>query len=249
MRPLTASQLLQVWEQGMNRSPVQQALLLLAAVLPDMSLAALAELSIGRRDAHLLALREQLFGPQLVSVVACPICSQKLEFTCNTSDIRTSEAAELADLFTWRDEEYEAQFRLPNSLDLTAVTRQPEPSDDEVANVQHQLLTRCLISITLQNEAVTVDRLPSPVIEKIVDCMAQADPQADVQLALSCAACGHRWSATFDIVAFLWAEINIWALRTLHEVHRLASAYSWREADILALSAWRRHYYLNLVHV
>jgi uncharacterized protein YbaR (Trm112 family) len=229
----------------MNRPPVQQALLLLAAALPDLPLAALAELSIGRRDAHLLALREQLFGPQLESVVACPVCRQKLEFTCKTTDIQAQEAAESGELFTWRNEDYEAHFRLPNSLDITAVIPQARPPGDEVAEVQWQLLARCLTSITRQNEAITADQLPPAIIEAIVDCMAQADPQADVQLALACAACGHQWSAPFDIVAFLWAEINAWALRTLQEVHRLASAYSWREADILGMSAWRRQFYLR----
>jgi hypothetical protein len=254
MRPLTASHLLQVWEQGMNRPPVQQALLLLAAALPDLSLAVLAELSIGRRDAHLLDLRQQLFGPQLASVVACPVCDQKLEFTCQISDIRMQEVAEPPDTFTWRGQDYEACFRLPNSLDITAVggeevrQSQTTTAEDEAAHIKQQLLARCLISASCGHETVSADELPPTIVEQIVARMAQADPQADVQLALSCAACGHHWSAVFDILAFLWAEITAWAYRTLHEVHRLAAAYSWREADILALSAWRRQYYLNLVH-
>jgi hypothetical protein len=33
----------------------------------------------------------------------------------------------------------------------------------------------------------------------------------------------------------------------LTEVHRLAQAYGWREAEILALSEARRHAYLELV--
>ena len=64
--------------------------------------------------------------------------------------------------------------------------------------------------------------------------------------ALYCPECGHRWHATFDIVSFFWSEIDAWAYRTLHQVHRLASAYGWREADILAMSPWRRQFYLSL---
>ncbi len=247
MQPLTASRLLQVWEQGMNRLPNQQALLLLSAARPDLSLTALAELSIGQRDAHLLALREQLFGPQLSSVVACPVCQQKLEFTCQTSEISTQVMTDSTDPLTWQGEGYKVHYRLPNSLDLTAVTAQEVPADDGIADIQQQLLGRCLISATHDNKTIPTEKLPSAIVEQVVEQMAQADPQADVQLALACAACGHQWSAVFDIVAFLWTEINSWALRTLHEVHRLASAYSWREADILAMSAWRRQYYLNLV--
>ena len=244
MHSLTASRLLQVWEQGMNQQPVQQALLLLAAARPDLSLAALAELSIGQRDAHLLALREQLFGPQLSSVVACPVCQQKLEFTCQTAEISAQMTAESPDNLTWQGDGYEVHYRLPNSLDVTAVTTQTE---NEVAAIQQQLLARCLIAATHDDKTISTEKLPTAIVEQVVAQMAQVDPQANVQLALACAACGHQWSAVFDIVAFLWTEINSWALRTLHEVHRLASAYSWREADILAMSAWRRQYYLNLV--
>jgi hypothetical protein len=51
----------------------------------------------------------------------------------------------------------------------------------------------------------------------------------------------------FDIVPYLWTEINAWAMRLLREIHSLATAYGWREADILAMSAVRRHWYLEMI--
>jgi hypothetical protein len=48
----------------------------------------------------------------------------------------------------------------------------------------------------------------------------------------------------FDIVTFLWREIENLAGHLLRDVHTLASAYGWRESDILALSAARRDFYL-----
>ncbi len=77
--------------------------------------------------------------------------------------------------------------------------------------------------------------------------MEEADPQGNVQLALDCPACGHRWLQAFDILTYLWREIDDWAQRTLREVHLLASAYGWSEQAILALSARRRHMYLEMV--
>jgi hypothetical protein len=64
---------------------------------------------------------------------------------------------------------------------------------------------------------------------------------------LTCAACGHRWSALFDIVAFFWTELCVRAERLLVEVHTMARAYGWREADILAMSEARRHCYLEFL--
>jgi len=89
--------------------------------------------------------------------------------------------------------------------------------------------------------------LPAEVVTAIAQCMAEADPQADVQLALACPQCQHAWEASFDIVSYFWSEIQAWAGRILREVHSLASAYGWREAEILALSPWRRQAYLELI--
>jgi hypothetical protein len=76
--------------------------------------------------------------------------------------------------------------------------------------------------------------------------MAAADPRADVELALACPACAHEWTAAFDAAAFLWSELDAWTRRTLHDVHTLATAYGWTEAEVLALGR-RRHVYLELV--
>ncbi len=58
--------------------------------------------------------------------------------------------------------------------------------------------------------------------------MSELDPQGDVQIALSCPQCSHRWHAPLDIVSFVWSEIHAWAVRLLRDVHALASAYGWR---------------------
>ena len=77
--------------------------------------------------------------------------------------------------------------------------------------------------------------------------MAECDPQAEVLIDMECPDCGHRWQMLFDIAAFLWTEIAVAAKRLLREVHTLARAYGWREADILSLSAARRQFYIEMV--
>ena len=63
----------------------------------------------------------------------------------------------------------------------------------------------------------------------------------------ACASCGHRHEVAFDIASFFWGEIDAWASRTFLDVHALAKAYGWREAEILAMSPRRRQHYLDLV--
>jgi uncharacterized protein (UPF0212 family) len=243
MQPLAAAQLLTIWEQGLAQTPAQWALALLAAACPDEAADALEQLSIGARDGRLLTLREWTFGPQLACLAACPQCGEKLDLAFTVADIRAIPAGETAE-HTLTLEGYDIQFRLPNSLDATAVL-----NDQDTAANQRLLFQRCLLAAHNDDEVVTADALPDAVVEAVISQMAEADPQADTQLVLDCPACGHHWSAAFDIVTFFWAEINTWAYRALHEVHLLATAYGWHEADILAQSPWRRQVYLAMVRL
>lgn len=242
MHPLTAPQILRVWDEGRARSSAERALLLLAEAYPDESWDALASLPIGRRDDRLLALREQLFGSALTAVVGCPACSERLELSFSVADLRGGAEPPPADAeLTVEAAGYDVEFRLPDSADLAAL----DGAGDGVA-VRQRLLMRCLLGARRNGRARAVDRLPARVLDAVVRRMGELDTQADPQAALSCPACAHAWHAPFDIVSFLWAEIEAWVHRTLREVHVLASAYSWREADILALSPWRRQVYLEL---
>jgi hypothetical protein len=95
--------------------------------------------------------------------------------------------------------------------------------------------------------AVTAAELPAEVVQEISSRMSQADPQAEIDLTLECPGCSHRWSEPFDIASFLWTELSTWASRTLFDVHQLAAAYGWSEAESLSLSPRRRGFYLEMI--
>jgi hypothetical protein len=86
------------------------------------------------------------------------------------------------------------------------------------------------------------------MVEAVGERLASADPLAETRLALSCPSCRREWNDIFDIGRFLWAEVEAHARHLLWEVHVLASAYGWSEAETLRLSAARRAMYLDLVH-
>jgi uncharacterized protein YbaR (Trm112 family) len=242
MRPLSARGLLQVWEWGESQHNIDRALTLLAAALPDIPLEQLAQLSIGQRDALLLNLREQMFGSQLTSVVTCPHCGDRLELDFNVADIRVSSETKSEEILSMSVADYQVWFRLPNSFDLAAIARYLDP-----AIAQQKLLENCLLEANYKGEKQSVQELPANVVAAVSERMGEADPQAEVQLALACPACRHQWQVSFDIVSYFWSEINARSQRLLWEVHALASAYGWREADILAISPQRRQFYLEMV--
>lgn len=242
MRALSTSELLEVWERGLVQGPVERALALWEAASPETSREALAARSVGQRDGALLTLREWTFGSRFVSLATCPHCSQQLEFAFNIVDVRVSTEVEPAPESTMTIAGYELQCRTPNSLDIAAV------SDGHETDERRKLLfERCLLAARRHGKSATAAELPPDVVDAVVERMAEMDPQADVDLNISCSSCGQQWRAVFDIVSFFWSEIDAWARRLLREVHILASTYGWQEGDILALSPWRRQCYLEMV--
>lgn len=242
MKGLTAANLLTVWEQGLSQSKAQRGVLLLMAACPDQSPDQLAQLSIGQRDSHLLTLREQTLGSNLVSVLNCPNCGNTLELNFAVSDIRQPPLLESASGLLLATEDYEIEFRLPNSLDLRAVEQ-----ISDVSQAAQQILERCILSVHYQGQSVLLDHIPTHVNQALLEKMEQVDQQADIQLDVSCPDCNHQWQAPFDILSFFWQELTAWAQRILQDVHLLASAYGWREADILAMSPQRRQFYLEMI--
>lgn len=249
MRCPSAAELLGAWERGLGQAPAERGLTLLGAVLPEAASQDLARLSIGRRDAYLLSLREQAFGPKLQSLATCPACSERVELSLSTQDLRALSAADASGVSEAAGDElsldvgdYAVHCRLPNTLDLLAVAETKEPEAARSA-----LVDRCFLTVERRGEAIPPAELPPGVAEAVVARMSEADQQADVRLAMACPGCGHRWEAAFDILSYLWRELGAWAVRTLHEIHALASAYGWSERQILELSPARRRAYLELV--
>lgn len=237
---MTGSDLIAVWERGDGQRAAGRGLALLAAAEPSLELERRASLPAGRRDASLLALRERLFGQHFSGVTSCPACREPVELTFDASDVRR-ESGDGAPLAVHLHG-FELELRLPDSRDLLAIER-----TRDLASARALLLARCIVRAARDGHAVDRQALPEEVLVQIPAILGAADPQADVELELSCPSCTHAWREPFDIVTFLWAEVAAQAQRLLAEVHVLASAYGWSEKAILRLSPARRRTYLELL--
>lgn len=242
MRPLSPSELLDAWERGLSAPPAARALGLLAAAEDGASIDALAGLSVGERDRRLLTLREWTFGSQMASVSVCPACRERLEWSVDAGALGVADAARPIDDLALESSGYAVRFRLPNTTDLAAAA---EAGD--VAAARRLILDRCLLDARHDGASIAAADVPSGVLDDVASRMALVDRGADTDVALTCPACGHHWTVLFDIESFFWSELSAWAQRVLKDVHALAGAYGWREADILQMGQWRREYYLALI--
>lgn len=242
MRPLTSTQLLNVWELGVSLSLPEKALLLLHTACTDGDPNDPALLSIGERDARLMQLREWMFGSQLLNIAVCPNCTERIEWMNTVADLLVPSNNELDARFDIQVDNYKIQFRLPNSYDLSKIASQKDSSNPKL------LLEECIVSAYKDAHEQAVNDLPAQVFELLDEQMGTADPQANIVMNLHCPACEHVWDAPFDIVSYLWTEIDNWAKHVLQDVAVLASAFGWSEPQVLSLSPQRRQWYLEIVN-
>jgi hypothetical protein len=238
----TAYDVLHVWERGLGQTPAHRALELLALACPDRAAAERGGLSAGRRDARLFALRETLFGGRCDGLATCPACGADAELSFDLSALRIPDPEAVPEEVRVEHGPYTARVRLPDAALLAALADRAGDGLDGRA-----LLESCLRYAARDGAEIAARELPDAVIDDIAREMSAADPQADVRLALSCPQCARNWEAVFDIVAFLWSELHAWSIRLLRDVHELAAAYGWSEAEVIALSPGRRQAYLDMV--
>lgn len=236
LRPATV---LAAWEEGQTQTAVERALTLLGRALPAERRDEISDLSIGRRDALLLELRARSFGPVAPCVVRCPACEETLEFALELRDLLVAAPDEVRGVVAFGGRR--VHVRAATSRDLLAT----RDADDPV----QALMQRCaaLEAGEGEGEGEGVGAVPAAAAEIVAAEMARLDPQADLRFGLSCPACDAAWTSIFDVVGYLWREIDVEARRLLVEIDALARTYGWSEQAILELSSARRRAYLRLV--
>ena len=238
MQRLSAERILALWETGRPQHALDRALTILAAASPGTTREALADLSIGERDARLLELRAMVLGPRAEGFAECPRCAERLEFPLETAALEGRALSRPADVCTPHEIETNGttiRFRLPTSRDLAQVVSAPDSSHG-----LRRLVESCVFSPNASD-------LPDEIIEAISAAMLEADSAAEVIFCVTCPACAHEWDLLFDIADFFWTEISVQAQRLLREIDALARAYGWTEREILNLPAQRRQTYLEML--
>ncbi|OPY54280.1 MAG: hypothetical protein A4E49_01099 [Methanosaeta sp. PtaU1.Bin112] len=247
MKGLTALQLLDVWEQGHAYPISQRSLLLLAAARDDLEMDDLLSMSIGKIDAALMDLRDLTFGPMINCLESCPVCNSLLDLPMRMPDLKANASDISTESFSIISGEYEIDFRLPTGSDLIAIS-----GHNNIEKAKDLVLRRCITQIRRNGLVCSNIRsndilIPERSREEISKRMREIDPQANIEINLICPSCGSDWQRVFDIATFFCMEIDIWALRTLREVHILASAYGWSEKEIVGMSQWKRQLYMEMV--
>ena len=249
---LTAAILLRAWESGAAVAPLDRAPSLLRSLGTVPAGVRTGELTVGQCDARLFELRRAVFGETLEAVATCPACQAEVELTVALGDLQPPVREGPMAPVTVQADGYTVRCRIPCNDDLRALAccgREATLRD---------LLDRCVLAVSPPGSPAepTVSppgeppgspaELPESAVDTIIGVLAEADPGAHMALRVRCP-CGSEWLDEMDIRNVVWSDLTDWVGRTLTEVHQLAQAYGWSEAEILAMSGWRRRWYLEAV--
>jgi hypothetical protein len=235
----TAATLLRAWEAGAAEAPLDRApsLLLLLGTVPAET--SVDELSVGQCDARLFALRRAMFGEALEVVATCPSCRTEVELTVRLGDMQPPVLEAPDGPVNVTVDGYAVVCRIPRNADL----RLAAAAGDRTT--LRDLVDRCVLDARMPDGVPAgLGELPDAVVEAVAAAVAERDPGAQTTLRIRCP-CGSDWSEDLDIRAVVWSDLTDWVGRTLLEVHQLAQAYGWSEAEIMSLPAWRRRWYLE----
>lgn len=235
----SAATLLRAWEVGAAVAPVDRAPSLLhslGAVAADVRI---DELTVGQCDTKLFELRRTMFGEMLEVVATCPACQTEVELSLALGEIQAPATDGPMPPLTLQADGYTLRCRIPCNEDLRALAYR----GGEVTT--RDLLERCVLEAKSPDGlSVGPYELPDATAEMIAGALAENDPGARTVLRVHCP-CGSEWVDEVDIRDVVWSDVTEWVGRMLTEVHHLAQGYGWSEAEILAMSGWRRRWYLE----
>lgn len=257
LRPLTGDDEAFLLEVGESLLPAQRVTGLLGRCLIHLGPLnpvtpnAVRNLTVGDREALLLHLRRLTLGDRLQCVLSCPDpdCGEKMDLDLKVSDLLLSPyphtQASHETTVRESDTAYRVRFCLPTGADQEAAAGLARKDSQAAADL---LLRRCVECVTAEDDdGEPLEDWPPAVAHQLPAIMAELDPQAELVLNLACPVCGHAFSAIFDTATYFFQELAGRMKHLYREVHLLAFYYHWSEAEIMGMTARKRHRYLDLL--
>ncbi|QIG49837.1 hypothetical protein G5V57_20205 [Nordella sp. HKS 07] len=201
----------------------------------------LAKLTLGDRERLLLAVCSHLLGAQADLAVTCPACRALVEVPIRFSDLisaRPARAAIRCSLVAG-DGEWSAELTPPTGMDLDRAMK----AGSEAAR---RLLESGLMALfDARGQAVSRDALPQECEAELAEKLLALDPLAECRIGVECPHCTQHFDTLLDGFALLRTAFG-GAEALYGDVYRMARAYHWSEADILALPLAKRARYLAI---
>ena len=191
--------------------------------------------NVAWRMQALLAVAAATAGRALPAIGRCPRCGEGIDLHLDLADFALEPPEGAIPMETggggWR-------LRLPTGEDQARWLRAGAGQGD---------LAATLLADASGRPWPQGRDLPAGWAAAAETALAGADPLTPLALAFACPHCGGEGALEPDLEGLLLARLERERRSLLRQVHALASAYHWGEAEILALSPDRRAWYVERV--
>lgn len=208
---------------------------LLAGCLRDgegraLDATAAARWSVPRRRQGLMAIVHATLGDHVQALAKCtaPGCRNPIELELGLA----SFVADAPERVGFEVAGTRHECRMPSGADLAAWSREAFDAS--------WLAARLVIA----DDGEPLEWTPAR-LDALASALAAADPLAALTVPVTCPSCGTAIDVTLDLEPLLLGALRAVARETLEDVHRLARAYHWSEAEIVAMARTRRRTYLS----
>jgi len=191
--------------------------------------------TLNQRLQALIAMRLAGGETSLALHAACMQCGEAMQLDL---DLRALAGDPVAPRFAWRgDDGVELMLRLPSGRDLQRWMHDGVQS--------HEALAASLIEAVAGQPVGTRAAAVDAWLPALDDAFDAHDRLTALRLQTRCPACAHDNTIACELEALLLAGFARTQAAMLDDVLRLAAAFHWSEAEILALPRWRRAHYLR----
>lgn len=223
---------LRLGEVARRRSPVAWAVEAVCTAWPGLSADIVEAWPLGQLDNALVALRQAHFGQAWQCEPKCDACGETFELEL--------EPAEMG-------------FGLPANWQPGLIEPSEVQLGGELHTVRPLIVHDLLVLERTPDEAAARAYLcealgvADAVLDTALEAAAECDPLTNIWIGTTCPECEAEQNLLFDPARFLAQDMANRATGLLDEVATIAHAYHWAEADILAMPADRRRFYLSRI--
>lgn len=170
----------------------------------------------------------------------CGVCGERFDFAVSHGDLPVKEAGEGYPFAYVGTSIGHCRFRVPTGTDQEAVA-----AVEDEADAVRALVTRCFAGFSDGDGGEAgPERFTDQDVERIEAALEAVAPEAATVVQSVCPDCGAVQLIEVDP----YTALSVQPLEELYqEIHLIASAYHWSEAEILALPLGRRRRYLQLI--
>ena len=201
--------------------------------------------TLDRRVRALLQIVRETQGDRLAWRARCANeeCGHEMELELSVSQLLSTREA--AGSFSWSPQSgCELELRLPTGRDQIEWRKSAADAEEEDAD----LCMASALVIRVDGEPPAPGwTLPPAWLRALDAAFREHDVLTAMEVEVSCPWCGQASVLEPDVEVLALSSLAAEQKRVLEEIHRLAAAYHWTEAEVLALPRLRRSFYIERI--